>query len=53
MSRAIQSGAMRPQENGMAATGGGVPSRNYADFSRQDWKSLRDRARRGEKIQIV
>ena len=53
MSRAIQSGAMRPQENGMAASGGGLPKTDYANMTRQDWRSIRERVRRGEKIAIT
>ena len=53
MSRAIQSGAMRPQENGMNAQGGGIPARDYNAMTRQDWRDIRRRAQRGEKIAIT
>lgn len=52
MSRAIQSGAMRPQENGMAATGGGVPALDPSSMTREQWREFRRRAQRGEKIAI-
>ena len=53
MSRAIQSGAMRPQENGMNAQGGGIPARDYNAMTRQEWAEIRRRAQRGEKIAIT
>lgn len=53
MSRAIQSGAMRPQENGMHAQGGGIPAQDYTRMTRQEWAEIRRRAQRGEKIAIT
>ena len=52
MSRAIQSGAMRPQENGMAGNGGGVPAQNFAAMTREQWKEFNRRAQAGERIRI-
>lgn len=52
MSRAIQAGAMRPQENGMAANGGGLPKLDPASMSREQRRELRRRAEAGEKIAL-
>lgn len=52
MSRAIQAGSVRPVENGVNATGGGVPQKDYTRMTRAEWAEIRNRARRGEKIQI-
>lgn len=51
MSRAIQAGAMRPQENGMTASGG-LPKLDPANMSREQRRELRRRAEAGEKIAL-
>ena len=50
MSRAIQAGAVRPQENGMVSSGGGLPRIDPAHMSREDRAELRRRVRAGERI---
>lgn len=52
MSRAIQSGAMRPQENGMAAAGGGVPANSYAAMTREQRRQMRRDAAAGKAFYI-
>ena len=50
MSRAIQSGAMRPQENGMTGAGGGIPRIDPAHMTREQREEIRRRVRAGERI---
>ena len=50
MSRAIQSGAMRPQENGMTGAGGGLPRIDPAHMTREQRQEIRRRVQAGERI---
>lgn len=52
MSRAIQAGAMRPQENGMTGTGGGIQSIDPLHMTREQRMEIRRRVQAGEKIAI-
>ena len=50
MSRAIQAGAMRPQENGMTGPGGGIQSLDPAHITRDQRKEINRRVQAGENI---
>jgi len=50
MSRAIQAGAMRPQENGMTGNGGGLQSLDPAHMTREQRMEIRRRVRAGDRI---
>ncbi|MBQ9196897.1 MAG: hypothetical protein IJ157_06595 [Clostridia bacterium] len=50
MSRAIQSGSVRPQENGMAQSGGGQMKRDPHYLSREERKDIRRRVQAGERV---
>ena len=50
MSRAIQAGAMRPQENGMTGTGGGLQNIDPAHMTREQRLEIRRRVKAGDRI---
>lgn len=50
MSRAIQAGAMRPQENGMTGNGGGLQGLDPAHMTREQRMEIRRRAIAGDRI---
>lgn len=52
MSRAIQAGAMRPQENGMVGSGGGIERRNPRYMTREQLLEDRKRVERGGRIEF-
>jgi len=52
VSRAIQSGSYRPQENGVAAQGGGAPRRDPAAMSREERAEVIRRAMAGEHVRL-
>ena len=52
MSRAIQAGAMRPQENGMTSNGGGIQAIDPLHMTREQRMEIRRRVSAGEKIAI-
>lgn len=49
MSQAIQAGGMRPQENGMAQSGGGTARRDARSYTRQELQDIRRRVLAGER----
>ena len=50
MSRAIQSGSIRPQENGMAQSGGGPMHRDPHTYTREERMEMRRRVNAGERV---
>lgn len=52
MSRAIQSGTARVQENGILQSGGGAVQRDGASYSKEERAEIRRRVRSGEHVRI-
>lgn len=50
VSQAIQAGAMRPTENGLAQTNGGAPTRDPRTYTREERAEIRRRVMAGETV---
>lgn len=50
VSQAIQAGAMRPTENGLAQTNGGAPHRDPHSYTREERVAIRRRVNAGETV---